>query len=44
MWTDKKFTGEKDIPKPFKLTRWRDYIRFLFGPGIPALSLDIGNR
>lgn len=44
MLTDKKFTGEKDIPEPFKLTRPRDYIRFLFGPGMPALSLHFGNR
>ena len=44
MRTDKKFTGEADIPDPFKLTRPRDYIKFLFGPGMPALSLDIGTR
>ncbi len=42
MWTDKEFTGEADIPEPFKITRWRDYAKFLFGPGIVALGLGIG--
>jgi len=42
MWTDKEYTGEADIPEPFKLTRWRDYIKFLFGPGMVALGLGIG--
>jgi len=42
MLTDKEFTGEADIPEPFRLTRWRDYIKFLFGPGMVALGLGIG--
>ena len=42
MRTDKEFTGEADIPEPFKITRWGDYAKFLFGPGIVALDLGIG--
>ena len=42
MTTDKEFEGEADIPEPFKLKSWRDYMRFLLGPGIIALGLGIG--
>lgn len=42
MGTNKEFAGEEDIPEPFKIKSWRDYFKFLIGPGIIALGLGIG--
>jgi hypothetical protein len=42
MATDKEFTDVADIPEPFKLINWKDYIVFLFGPGMVALGLGVG--
>lgn len=42
MSTDKEYRGEMDIPEPFEVKGWKDYIRFLFGPGVVALGLGVG--
>ncbi|MFX0207174.1 MAG: Nramp family divalent metal transporter [Candidatus Hodarchaeota archaeon] len=42
MVTDKEFTGIEDIPEPFEVKSWRDYMKFLIGPGIIALGLGLG--
>lgn len=42
MPTDKEFLGTEDIPEPFKLRSWKDYIKFLIGPGIIAMGLGLG--
>ncbi|MFX0015932.1 MAG: Nramp family divalent metal transporter [Promethearchaeota archaeon] len=42
MGTDKEFTGVADIPESFEIKSWRDYLKFLIGPGIIALGLGLG--
>lgn len=42
MATDKEFNGIENIPEPFEVKNWKDYVRFLFGPGMIALGLGVG--
>ncbi|WP_455465116.1 Nramp family divalent metal transporter [Candidatus Hodarchaeum mangrovi] len=39
---DREFQDERDIPEPFKIKNWKDYFKFLIGPGIIALGLGLG--
>ncbi|MGI6368928.1 MAG: Nramp family divalent metal transporter [Anaerolineae bacterium] len=40
--TDTVYQQGHDIPEPFALHSWRDYVKFLFGPGVIALGLGLG--
>lgn len=40
--TNLNFTDTVDIPEPFKLKGFKDYFKFLIGPGIIAMGLGLG--